>query len=195
MCLKWTFSFPDLNMLLLQPSPSHRITAVSSGNLGQNVRGHYCLLSLSLTLTSNPPVSSLGSFFKIQLETDQFSPLPLLPPWTKPPSLYGFFKKRFYLLIFREKGREEERKREKNINLLLLICAPTATEPEARACALTRNRTDGLLICGGVPIPLSHALGVLSTPWGLWEPPPWSPMFAMVSLLALLNTAARIIIQ
>ena len=51
----------------------------------------------------------------------------------------SFFFKRFYLFIFREKGREEK-EREKNINVwLLLMCPLVGTWPATQACVLTGN--------------------------------------------------------
>ena len=48
------------------------------------------------------------------------------------------FFKIFYLLIFRQRGREKERKR--NINVWLLLARPLlGTSPETQACALTGN--------------------------------------------------------
>ena len=54
---------------------------------------------------------------------------------------------RFYLFIFREEGREGEREG-RNIDWLPLIHVLTRDEPTAQACALTRNQTSHLLLCG-----------------------------------------------
>ena len=50
-----------------------------------------------------------------------------------------FFKDRFYLLIFRERGREGEREGEKHQCASLV--PPLVTWPATQACALTGNRT------------------------------------------------------
>ena len=55
-------------------------------------------------------------------------------------SLFPFIKKRFYLFIFRERGREEEREggRETSISCLPQASGP-GIEPVTQACALTRK--------------------------------------------------------
>ena len=74
------------------------------------------------------------------------------------------FLKRFYLFIIRERGRELEREGEKHrcVTELSIGClmAQPGTWPTTLACALTRNRTGDLLLCGMMPKPLSH------TDWG-----------------------------
>ena len=68
---------------------------------------------------------------------------------------YNLFKKRFYLFISRERGREGER--ERNINVWLpLACPQLGTWPAAQACALIRNRTSHPLVHGLSLEPLSH---------------------------------------
>ena len=59
--------------------------------------------------------------------------------------LFLFFK-RFYLFIFRQRGREGQI--EGNISgWLPLECPILGTWPAIQACALTRNRTDDRLVC------------------------------------------------
>ena len=60
----------------------------------------------------------------------------------------SFLKKRFYLFIFRERGREGER-RERNISVWLpLVCPLLGTWPTTQACALTGNQTGSLWFAG-----------------------------------------------
>ena len=65
--------------------------------------------------------------------------------------------KRFYLLIFRERGREGQKEEEKHRDGIetsfgCLSHAPQlGTEPAAQACALTGNRTGDFLLCGMTP--------------------------------------------
>ena len=67
----------------------------------------------------------------------------------------GPFLKIFYLLIFRQRGREKDR--ERNINVWLSLCdPPLQTWPATQACALTRNQTGDPLVCRPVLNPLSH---------------------------------------
>ena len=57
-----------------------------------------------------------------------------------------FFFLRFYLFIFRERGREGER--ERNISVWLpLMWPPLGTWPATQACAPTGNRTANPLVC------------------------------------------------
>ena len=57
------------------------------------------------------------------------------------------FFKRFYLFIFRERGREREREGEK-LNVWLPLAHPLwGTWPETQAYALTGNRTSDPLAC------------------------------------------------
>ena len=75
-----------------------------------------------------------------------------------------FFFKRFYLFIFRERGREKEREGEKYLCeretwIGCLTYAPQpGTKPTNPACALTRNQTSDLSLCGTMPNQLSHTL-------------------------------------
>ena len=69
---------------------------------------------------------------------------------------------RFYLFIFREKGREGEREGEKHryareTLIGYLLTPPTGDRPTTQACALTRNQTGDLSVHRLVLIPLSHA--------------------------------------
>ena len=60
---------------------------------------------------------------------------------------------RFYLFIFREKGRREGEK----YQYVVASCAPhTGTWPTTQACAQTGNRTSDLLVCRPALNPLSH---------------------------------------
>ena len=61
---------------------------------------------------------------------------------------------RFYLFIFRYRGKEGEM--EKNINLLLLTCPQMGTWPRSQACALTRNQSSDLSVRRLMLNPLSH---------------------------------------
>ena len=70
---------------------------------------------------------------------------------------FCLFFKRFYLFVFRERGREGEREgkkhqcvRETSINYLLYVPQP-GTEPTTQACGLTGNRTSDLLLCRTIP--------------------------------------------
>ena len=67
--------------------------------------------------------------------------------------LFGFL--RFYLFIFRERGREGEREGEEHHVWLPLECSLLGTWPTTQACALTRNRTGDPLVCKPVLNPLS----------------------------------------
>ena len=72
------------------------------------------------------------------------------------PASYSilYFKKRF-LLIFRERGREGERKGEKH-QCVVVFCAPLlGTWTTTQACALTGNQTADPLVCRSLFIPLS----------------------------------------
>ena len=73
---------------------------------------------------------------------------------------YIFFFKRFYLFIFREKGREgregEKHWYKRYINQLPLTCPPTRTWLAMPACALIGNQTRDLLVCRPSFNPLSH---------------------------------------
>ena len=69
--------------------------------------------------------------------------------------IWSFFKKRFYLLIFRQRGREEER--EGNIYVWLPLMHPLlGTWPTTQACALTGNWTLDPLVCRLALNLLSH---------------------------------------
>ena len=71
-------------------------------------------------------------------------------------TFFSFFKKRFYLFIFRERGREGER-RERNISVWLpLVCPLLGTWPTTQACAPTGDRTGDPLVHRPVLNPLSH---------------------------------------
>ena len=68
----------------------------------------------------------------------------------------GIFLKRFYLLIFRERGREKEREGEKH-QCVVASCAPLqGTWPATQARALMGNRTANPLVCQPALNPLSH---------------------------------------
>ena len=68
---------------------------------------------------------------------------------------WGNFFKRFYLFIFRERGKKGER--ERNINVWLpLECLPPGTLPPTQACTLTGNPTGDLLVYRPALNPLSH---------------------------------------
>ena len=65
------------------------------------------------------------------------------------------FLKFVYLFIFRERGKEGERKR--NINVWLpLVCPLLGTWPATQACALTGNGTINPLVHKPAHNPLSH---------------------------------------
>ena len=65
-----------------------------------------------------------------------------------------FFSLRFYLFIFRERGREEE----KHQCVVASHVPPTGdlTWPATQACAMTENRTYDPLVCRLALKPLSH---------------------------------------
>ena len=56
--------------------------------------------------------------------------------------------------IFRERGREKERKR--NIDWFPLAHTQVGTQPANQACALTGDQTSDLLVCRMMPNPLIH---------------------------------------
>ena len=67
--------------------------------------------------------------------------------------LKGFFKKRFYLFIF----REEKGGKEGNINVWLhLECPQRGTWPATQACALIGNQTGDPLVPRPALNPLRH---------------------------------------
>ena len=69
----------------------------------------------------------------------------------------AFFKKRFYLFIFREGKGGRKRERESNINVWLpLMCLPLGTSPAIQICALTGNWTSNPLFHRLVLNPLRH---------------------------------------
>ena len=62
------------------------------------------------------------------------------------------------LFIFRGRGRDREKNRcTRETSVGCLSCAPSQeTGPATQACALTGNRTGGLLLCRMMTTPLSH---------------------------------------
>ena len=79
-----------------------------------------------------------------------------------PGRAVAFFKKRFYLFIFRERGREAGRGGEKHWcgrehwSVSCPSCPQPRTWPATQACALTGNWTSELSVCRTVPNPLRH---------------------------------------
>ena len=71
-----------------------------------------------------------------------------------------YFFKRFYLLIFRERGREGEREGEKHQCVVAPQMPPAGDPPATQACASTGNRTSNPPVCRLALSPLSH------TSWG-----------------------------
>lgn len=70
---------------------------------------HYQLLFLSCIIYSSSE-SLVGCIFQMFWETDKFSPLPLLPPWSKTTLLSHFFKPLFiYLFFFQLRSRDKVR--------------------------------------------------------------------------------------
>ena len=68
-----------------------------------------------------------------------------------------YFKKRYYLFIFREGKGGRKRGRETSMcGWLPLACPALGTWPTTQACALTGNRTSDLLGCRPVLNPWSH---------------------------------------
>ena len=67
-----------------------------------------------------------------------------------------FFKKIFYLFIFRERRREGEREGEKHQCVVALACPSLGIWPATQACALTGYQTGDPLVCRPVLNPLSY---------------------------------------
>ena len=67
-----------------------------------------------------------------------------------------FFKYFIYLSLERGEGREETWMFERKSRWLPLAHPKLGTWPATQACALTRNRTGDLSVCGTMPNPLSH---------------------------------------
>ena len=68
---------------------------------------------------------------------------------------------RFYLFIFRKRGRERVREGE-NISMWLpLLCPLLGTWPATQACVLTGNQTGDLVVHTPVLIPLSYTSQVI----------------------------------
>ena len=65
------------------------------------------------------------------------------------------FFKRFYLFVFRERGREGERKEEKH-QCVIASGPKLGTCPATQACALTGNQTGDPLILRPLLNPLSY---------------------------------------
>ena len=62
-----------------------------------------------------------------------------------------------HIFLFLDRGKERENRMERNIDWLPVVCALTGTNPSTQACALTRNRTRDLSLCGKTPsLHLSH---------------------------------------
>ena len=86
------------------------------------------------------------------------------------PSLVSFFFfLRFYVFIFREKGKEAEREGEKHqceretmMGCLFYVLQLGSSKPTTQARALTRNRTCDLSLCGMMLNQLS-----CQSPWKL----------------------------
>ena len=78
-------------------------------------------------------------------------------------SFLNFFE-RFYVFIFRDRGREgKEKERERNIIVWLpVMCPHLGTWPATQACALTGNRTGNPLVCRPVLSPLSYTMQSLN---------------------------------
>ena len=73
---------------------------------------------------------------------------------TKAASFLIPFSKRSYLFVFRERGREKERK--SNVNWWPLACAPAGVQATTKVNTLTGNRTGDLLLCRTTPNQPSH---------------------------------------
>ena len=75
---------------------------------------------------------------------------------TPRPLPHSFFKRRFYLFIFRQRGGREE-ERERNIDVWLPLMRPLlGTWPTTQACVRTGNQTSDPLVCKPALNPLSH---------------------------------------
>ena len=75
-------------------------------------------------------------------------------PWLGTEGLQDSFL-RYYLFIFRERGREGER--ERNITVWLSLARPLLrTWPLTQACAPTENQTSDTLVCRSMLSPLSY---------------------------------------
>ena len=93
--------------------------------------------------------------FLSSLEILDISPLSDASMNISPFSGLSFLFSRFYLFIFREKGRERER--ERNISVwLTLTPSLLGTWPINQACALTGNQTINPLVCRPALSLLSH---------------------------------------
>ena len=86
--------------------------------------------------SSSPAHSEVNKLFKSRW---------IITAITKRKKISQNFKKRFYLFIFRERGREEEG--ERNISVWLPLVRPLlGTWPVTLACALTGNRRGDPLV-------------------------------------------------
>ena len=153
-CGYWTFWW-NLPLLWL---------SVSAGNMARSPQGRCKWLGSTWCHPAHPTEAHL-------LETPQMCRLvPSCSSWIDSsltvgiPTSFSFFSdfiylfKKFYLFIFREKGREGETLMcERNINWLPLTCPQPGSRPAAQACALTRSRTSDLSLCGMTPDQLSRS--------------------------------------
>ena len=72
-------------------------------------------------------------------------------------ALCSFFKKKYFIYLFSDRGEGKEKERERNINVWLpLSHSLLGTWPATQACVLTGNRTGNPLVHRPVLNPLSH---------------------------------------
>ena len=69
---------------------------------------------------------------------------------------FSFFFKRFYLFIFRERGKQGEREGEKHQCVVASHTPPTGDPAETQACTQTGNPINDPLIGRPLLNPLSH---------------------------------------
>ena len=72
-------------------------------------------------------------------------------------SPFTFFKKKYFIYLFLERGERREKERERNISVWLpFTWPPLGTHPTTQTCALTGNRTSNPLVLRLSFNPLSH---------------------------------------
>ena len=87
--------------------------------------------------------------------------------------MLSLFFKRFYLFIFRQRGRKREREGGKHQCVVSPHAPPTGDWPATQACVLTGNRTDDPLVCRPALNPLSHTSQGLSLNTEIYNQSSW----------------------